>query len=177
MDLDSRRRLGSEGRPTVGRVPPASPWRRAGSGYSLVELVIVCVLLVTLASVALPLAGRSIKRGKEIALRIALRSMRNAIDEHKRFSDAGLIPIDLGTDGYPREIEVLYEGVDIVGQIDRKVKFLRKLPRDPMTGEDEWGMRSYQDDFDSSSWGGENIFDVYSLSEGVGLNGVPYSEW
>ena len=143
----------------------------------MVELVLVSTLLVTLAAVALPASKYTVRRAKEIELRQALRSMRNAIDEFKRYSDAGLIPVELGTDGYPRELEVLVEGVDLVGQIDKRVRFLRRVPRDPMTGDYEWGMRSYQDDFDSSFWGGENVFDVYSLSEGVGLNKVPYGEW
>ena len=147
------------------------------SGYTMVELVLVTTLLVTLAAVALPASKYTVRRAKEIELRQALRGMRNAIDEFKRYSDAGLIPVELGTDGYPRELEVLVEGVDVVGQIDKQVRFLRRIPRDPMTGEYEWGMRSFQDDFDSNSWGGENVFDVYSLSEGVGLNGVPYLEW
>jgi general secretion pathway protein G len=103
--------------------------------------------------------------------------MRNAIDEFKRYSDAGLIPVELGTEGYPDELETLVEGVDVVGQVDMKKKFLRRIPVDPMTGEAEWGMRSYQDEPDSTSWSGENVYDVYSLSEGVGLNGVPYSQW
>jgi general secretion pathway protein G len=110
-------------------------------------------------------------------LRTNLRILRNAIDEFKRFSDAGLIPIELGTDGYPEDMEVLIEGVDLVGQIDKRFRFLRRVPIDPMTGEAEWGKRSFQDDWDSNSWGGENLFDVYSLSEGTGMNGVPYSEW
>jgi len=143
----------------------------------MVELVLVTTLLVTLAAVALPASKYTVRRAKEIELRQAMRSMRNAIDEFKRYSDAGLIPVDLGTDGYPSELEVLVEGVDVVGQIDKQVRFLRRIPRDPMTGEYEWGLRSYQDDFDSTSWGGENVFDVYSLSEGVGLNKVPYKEW
>lgn len=147
------------------------------TGYSLVELILVCVLLVILAAVALPTARFTIRRGKEIELRAALRELRNAIDEHKRYSDAGLIPVELGTDGYPRELEVLVEGVEVVGQVAKTARFLRRIPVDPMTGEAEWGMRSYQDEWDSSSWGGENVFDVYSLSEGVGLNGVPYKLW
>ena len=146
-------------------------------GYTLVELVLVSALLVTLAAVALPTSKYTVHRAKEIELRGALREMRNAIDEFKRYSDAGLIAVERGTDGYPGELELLVEGVDLVGQIDKQVKFLRRIPRDPMTGEYEWGMRSYQDDFDSTSWGGENVFDVYSLSEGVGLDGVPYREW
>jgi general secretion pathway protein G len=140
-------------------------------------LVITATLLVTLAAVALPTGKYTIRRGKEIELRQSLRLIRNAIDEFKRYSDAGLIQIDLGTDGYPSELEVLVEGVEIVGQIDKTARFLRRIPRDPMTGDFEWGMRSFQDDFDSASWGGENVFDVYSLSEGVGLNGIPYREW
>lgn len=151
--------------------------RRRSAGYSLVELIVVCVLLVILAGVALPLGKYTVRRSKEIQLRQHLRQFRNAIDEYKRYSDAGLIPVDLGTDGYPRDLELLVEGVDVVGQIDKKVKFLRRIPVDPMTGEAEWGLRSYQDDFDSTYWGGENVYDVYSLSEGVGLNGVPYREW
>ena len=103
--------------------------------------------------------------------------LRSAIDEHKRYADAGLIPVDFGTDGYPAELEVLVEGVDVIGQIDKKIRFLRRVPIDPMTNEAEWGMRSYQDDPDSDSWGGEDVFDVYSLAEGKGLNGVPYSLW
>ncbi len=146
-------------------------------GYTMVELVLVTTLLVTLAAVALPASKYTVRRAKEMELRQALRTMRNAVDEFKRYSDAGLIPVDLGTDGYPSELEVLVEGVDIVGQIDKQIRFLRRIPRDPMTGEYEWGLRSYQDDFDSDSWGGENVFDVFSLSEGVGLNKVPYREW
>jgi general secretion pathway protein G len=147
------------------------------SGFSLIELVIVAPLLSILAMVAL-LTGKYVaKRNKEIELRSALRELRFAIDEYKRYSDAGLIPEDLGADGYPAEMEDLYEGIELVGQAGREAKFLRRLPVDPMTGEMEWGLRSYQDDFDSDSWGGENIFDVYSLSQGVGLNGVPYAQW
>lgn len=146
-------------------------------GYTLVELVLVSTLLVTLAGVALPASKYTVRRAKEIELRHSLREMRNAIDEFKRYSDAGLIPVEFGTDGYPSELEILVEGVDLVGQIDKQMRFLRRIPRDPMTGEVEWGLRSFQDDFDSTSWGGQNVFDVYSLSEGVGTDGVPYGEW
>jgi general secretion pathway protein G len=148
-----------------------------GAGYTLVELIVVCVMLVTLAGLAMPLTKLGVKRGKETELRSALRGMRNAIDEYKRYSDAGLIPPELGTDGYPPEIEVLVEGVEVVGQVDTRVRFLRRLPVDPMTGEAEWGLRSFQDDWDSNGWGGENVFDVYSLSDGIGLNEVPYQLW
>lgn len=151
-------------------------WARA-AGYSLVEMVVAAALITTLAAASFPLARYTIKRQKEAELRTYLRSMRNAIDEFKRFSDVGLIPVDFGTDGYPVDLEVLVEGVELVGQIDVQKKFLRRIPIDPMLGEAEWGLRSYQDDWDSTSWGGENVFDVYSLSAGTGLNGIPYSEW
>jgi len=151
--------------------------QRSRRGYTLVELVMVCVVLTTLAAVSFPVAKYTVKRTKEIELRQHLRKMRNAIDEYKRLSDAGLIPVELGTDGYPSELEILVEGVDLIGQIDKRKRFLRRIPVDPMTGEAEWGLRSYQDEWDSTSWGGENVYDVYSLSEGTGLDGVPYSEW
>ena len=146
-------------------------------GYTMVELVLVSTLLVTLAAVALPTSKYTVRRAKEIELRGSLRELRNAVDEFKRYSDAGLIAVERGTDGYPRELEMMVEGVDLVGQIGKQVRFLRRIPRDPMTGTYEWGLRSYQDDFDTTSWGGENVFDVYSQSEGVGLNGLPYREW
>lgn len=152
-------------------------FNRHNRGYSLAELVMVCAVLTILAGVALPVAKFSVKRAKEAELRSALRQMRNAVDEYKRYSDAGLIPVDLGTDGYPPDLETLVEGVDLVGQIDTRARFLRRIPVDPMTGEAEWGLRSYQDDWDTTSWGGENVYDVFTLSEGVGLDGVPYNQW
>jgi general secretion pathway protein G len=153
------------------------PRRRSQKGFTLAELVMVSAVLVILASVTLPVAKFTARRTKEMELRAALRQMRNAIDEYKRYSDMGLIPVDLGTDGYPAELEVLVEGVEIVGQVDKKLKLLRRIPLDPMTGEREWGLRSYQDEPDSDSWGGENVYDVYSQSNAVGLNEVPYREW
>jgi general secretion pathway protein G len=156
----------------------AAVGRRPGRrGFSLVELVVTVAVLGILAGVTLPVVKFTEKRTKEMELRGDLRQMRSAIDDFKRYSDSGFIPIDLGTDGFPKDLETLVEGVDLVGQIDKKVRFLRRIPIDPMTGTDEWGLRSYQDDPDATSWGGENVYDVYSLSEGVGLNGVPYSEW
>lgn len=153
------------------------PWRRSEKGFTLAELVMVAAVLGILAGVALPVAKFTARRTKEMELRAALREMRNAVDEHKRYSDLGLIPVDLGTEGYPAELEILVEGVEVVGQIDKKLKMLRRIPLDPMTGEREWGLRSYQDEPDSTSWGGENVYDVFSLSNGVGLNGIPYREW
>lgn len=150
---------------------------RSQAGFTIAEMVIVAAILAILAAAAIPLATTTRKRVKETELRASLRDMRYAIDEYKRYSDAGLIPVDLGAEGYPTELEDLVEGVEVVGQVDKQVRFLRRIPVDPMTGEAEWGLRSFQDAPDSSSWGGENVYDVYSLSEGIGLNGVPYSEW
>jgi general secretion pathway protein G len=151
--------------------------RPGARGFSFVELVLACAVLVVLAGLTYPLAKYTQLRLREMELKGALREMRSAIDEYKRYSDAGLIPVDFGTDGYPAELEILVEGVDVIGQIDKQIRFLRRIPVDPMTNEAEWGMRSYQDDPDSDSWGGEDVFDVYSLAEGKGLNGVPYSQW
>lgn len=151
--------------------------RSSERGFTIAEMVMVAAILAILAAATIPVAHHASRRAKEVQLRDALRDMRYAIDEYKRYSDAGLIPVDLGTDGYPADLEVLIEGVDVIGQVDKKVRFLRRIPVDPMTGEAEWGKRSYQDDPDTFSWGGENVYDVYSLSEGVGLNGIPYSEW
>jgi general secretion pathway protein G len=150
---------------------------RSQKGFTLAELVMVAAIMSILALVALPVAKFTLKRSKEAELQHDLRDMRNAIDEYKRYSDMGLIPVDLGTDGYPKELDVLVEGVEILGQVDKKVKFLRRIPVDPMTGKDEWGLRSYQDETDATSWGGENVYDVYCTSRGVGLNGVPYRKW
>lgn len=151
--------------------------RRRESGFTLAELVTVAAILTILATVTLPVTKFTVKRSKEAELRQALRQMRTAIDEYKRYADSALIEVDLGTEGYPKKLEVLVEGVEIVGQVDKKLKPLRRLPVDPMTGKDEWGLRSFQDEPDATSWGGENVYDVYSLSEGVGLNGVPYRKW
>jgi len=150
---------------------------RRARGYTLVELVVVCAVLVILAGAAFPVAKYTRLRLKEMELRSALREMRAAIDEFKRYTDAGLLPVDFGTDGYPAELEVLVEPIDVVGQIDKQIRFLRRIPVDPMTGEPEWGLRSTSDEPDSTSWGGENVFDVYSLADGIGIDGVPYSEW
>jgi general secretion pathway protein G len=150
--------------------------RRGEKGFTLAELVMVAALIALLSTMALPVAKFTVKRRKEAELRLALRLMRNAIDEHKRLSDQGLIPIELGGEGYPEDLEVLVEGVDLVGQ-ETKRRFLRRIPFDPMTGEQEWGKRSYQDEPDSDSWGGENLYDVYSLSDGTAIDATKYKDW
>ena len=152
-------------------------FRGSQAGYTLAELVMVASIMVALAAVVLPVAKFTVQRSKEADLRQALREMRNAIDDYKRYSDAGLIPVDLGTDGYPAKLENLVNGVALVGQVDKKVKFLRRIPIDPMTGKTEWAMRSYQDAPDATSWGGEDVYDVFTASREIGLNGVPYNKW
>jgi len=150
---------------------------RRARGYSLTELVMVCACLLILTAMIVPVTRFGVVRQRELELRTALRTMRTAIDEFKRLSDQGLIPIDLGTEGYPKSLEVLVEGIDLVGQVKKKRRFLRKLPTDPMTGKAEWGLRSYQDEPDSRSWGRQNVYDVYSLSDGVGLDKTKYKDW
>ena len=152
------------------------PVRRA-RGYSLTELVMVCACLVILTAMIVPVTRFGLVRQRELELKTALRSMRNAIDEYKRLADQGLIPIDVGTEGYPKSLDVLVEGVDLVGQVKKKRRFLRKIPTDPMTRKAEWGLRSYQDEPDSRSWGRQNVYDVFSLSDGVGLDKTSYKDW
>lgn len=150
--------------------------RRRWRGFTVAELVMVAALISILAAIAVPTGRFMVKRERETELRLALRLMRNAIDEYKRLADQGMIQVDLGTEGYPKTLEDLVEGVDIVGQ-ETKRKFLRRIPVDPMTGEAEWGLRSYQDDHDSTSWGGQNVYDVYSLSRATALDGTKYRDW
>ena len=156
--------------------------RRGGqAGYSLVELLAVTVVLMVMASAVLPLTRVTIQRAREAELRRALREMRTAIDRFKDAADLQQIaPQDLkaGAEGYPEKLEVLVEGVRANGDASgRKLKFLRRIPMDPMTRSTEWGMRSYQDDADSTSWGGQNVYDVYSQSEGTALDGTKYVDW
>lgn len=145
-------------------------------GFTLAELVMVAALLSILAAIAVPTTRFMTRREQEAELRLALRLMRNAIDEYKRLADQGMIQVDLGTEGYPKSLEELVEGVEIVGQKTKR-KFLRRIPVDPMTGKAEWGLRSYQDEPDSTTWGGQNVYDVYSLSEATALDGTKYKDW
>jgi general secretion pathway protein G len=150
-------------------------------GYTFVELLVVSVVLLILASAALPLARVSVQRQKEIELRRVLREMRVAIDKFKDGVDFGQIAsteVKAGSEGYPATLEILVEGVPAANDASgRKLKFLRRIPIDPMTGEAEWGMRSYQDKPDSTSWGGQNVYDVYSKAEGTALDGTKYRDW
>jgi general secretion pathway protein G len=151
--------------------------RAIAAGMTLIELVIVCALMMVLATAAIPLARMTIKRRKEDQLRYALREMRDAIDRYKDYADQGKITVPAGTEGYPPDLNTLVIGVKLAGQKDQKLRFLRSIPKDPMTGGADWGLRSVQDDPDTTSWGGQDVFDVYSRSTGTAINGSRYSDW
>ena len=150
-------------------------------GYSFVELIVVAAIILVLATAVLPLSKVGIQRQKEVELRRALREMRTAVDRYKDAADLQQISnLELEPDdmGYPPDLETLVKGATKAGDATQtKLRFLRRIPTDPMTGEAEWGLRSYQDRPDSTTWGGENVFDVYSNARGTGLDGIPYSEW
>ena len=143
-------------------------------GLSLVELIVTVAILAILASVAYPIARFQVQRHKEQVLRDDLWMMRHAIDKYKDAADRGAIRIEIDSFGYPPDLDTLVKGVNIQ---DHKVKFLREIPVDPMTGKQDWVLRSMQDDADSDSWGGQNVFDVHSASDGTALNGTKYSTW
>lgn len=152
--------------------------RRNQRGLTLIELIVAFTILMLLASMAVPLARYKIKRDREHQLQQALRELRTAIDAYKDAADGGKLPPQkLGTDGYPETLEILVEGVKLSGQVDKKVKFLRRIPKDPLTNSKDWGKRSTQDDPKSNAWGGQNIFDVYTKSTEKARDGTPYSEW
>jgi general secretion pathway protein G len=150
-------------------------------GYTFVELLVVSTILMILASAIMPLAKVTVTRQREAELRRALREIRTAIDKYKDAADTGVIgslDIKVGSEGYPPDLETLVEGVTPANDASgRKLKFLRKIPVDPMTRSTEWGLRSYQDKPDTTSWGGQNVFDVYTKSTGTALDGTKYRDW
>ena len=150
-------------------------------GYTFIELLIVVTILIILASAVLPLAQETSQRQREAELRRNLREVRTAIDKFKDAVDTGQIPTtELKPDnqGYPPDLETLVEGVTRANDASgTKLKYLRRIPIDPMTNGTEWGLRSYQDKPDSTSWGGQNVFDVYTKSGGTGLDGTKYRDW
>jgi len=143
-------------------------------GFTLVELIIATTIMVILTGMALPLARVTIAREKEHELRYDLWMMRDAIDRYKDAADRGAFQIKVDSQGYPPDLDTMVQGVDSNG---KKLKFLRRIPVDPMTGKPEWGMRSMQDDATSDSWGEQNVFDVYTKSEGTALDGTKYKDW
>ncbi len=146
-------------------------------GFTLLEMVATMAIMTILAGAALPLAQEHAQRMKEVELRRDLREIRTAIDRYKDFSDRGLIPVETDTYGYPPTLETLVRGVPLKGDPDLRYRFLRKIPVDPMTGNTDWGLRSMQDDPDTQTWGGQNVFDVYDNSGGTALDGTQYSSW
>ena len=150
-------------------------------GFTFIELLVVSALLLILASAAMPLAKVTMQRQREAELRRNLREIRTAIDTYKDAVDTGQIgstDVRAGSEGYPPDLETLVEGVSVAGDASgRKLKFLRRVPIDPMTNSIEWGKRSYQDRPDSTSFGGQNIYDVYTKSEGTALDGTKYKDW
>lgn len=151
------------------------------AGFTFIELLVVTTILIILASAAMPLAKVTMQRQRESELRRSLREMRTAIDKFKDAVDAGIIggvDVRAGSEGYPADLETLVEGVTPMNDASgRKLKFLRKIPIDPMTNSTEWGLRSYQDRPDSTSWGGQNVYDVFTKSEGTALDGTKYRDW
>jgi general secretion pathway protein G len=143
-------------------------------------MIATAAIVLILASAIMPLARVTVTRQKEIELRRALREIRTAIDKYKAAVDQGLIggtDVQIGSEGYPESLEKLVEGVNQVGTPGRKLKFLRRIPADPMTRSTEWGLRCYQDDPDTTSWCGSNVYDVYTKSQGKALDGTEYREW
>ena len=142
---------------------------------TLLELIIACTILLILAAAAEPMIRVTIVRSREAELRRELREMRNAIDRYKDMADTMAFRTEVTSNGYPPDLDTLVNGVTIAA--NKKVRFLRRIPVDPMTGQRDWGMRSIQDDPDSTSWGGGNVFDVFSKSQGTALDGTKYSDW
>lgn len=155
--------------------------RQCERGFTFLELVIVTAILMILASTIMPLTQVTAQRQREVELRRSLREMRTAIDKFKDAVDNGLIPtteLEPGSEGYPPDLETLVNGVSAANDASgRKLKFLRKIPIDPMTKGTEWGKRAYQDRPDSQSWGGKNIYDVYTTYGGTALDGTKYRDW
>ena len=150
-------------------------------GYTFIELIVVTSILLILASAVLPLAQVTSQRQREAEVRRALREMRTAIDAFKDAVDLGLVPtteLEPGSEGYPPDLETLVEGISAANDASgRKLRFLRRIPIDPMTAGEDWGLRSYQDSPTSTSWGGQNVFDVYTTSGGTALDGTRYRDW
>ena len=157
---------------TIAR--PTQTIRRGERGLTLVELIVTVAILSILASAAVPIARFQVKRQNERLLHRELWEMRDAIDHYKDAADTHAFQTKVDSQNYPPDLETLVNGVDVQG---KKVKFLRKIPIDPMTGHAEWGLRSMQDEPDSDSFGGQSVFDVYSKSQGTGLDGTKYSTW
>ena len=148
---------------------------RRQSGVTLLEMIVVITILLILMGAAVPVLKVSVRRQREVELRRDLWEMRAAIDRYKDAADKNAFQQKLGSEGYPPDMDTLVNGVEVAG--GKKLRFLRRIPVDPMTGNTDWGLRSMQDDPQSDSWGGQNVFDVYTKSTGVGLDGTKYKDW
>jgi general secretion pathway protein G len=166
--------------PKAGRAGNAIPILQFGnssvrqSGMTLVELITAITIMMILASVALPMVRVRIQREREGELRRDLWEMRDAIDRYKDAADRGAFQVKLGSEGYPPDLQTLVDGVDVNGT---KLRFLRRIPVDPMTGNTDWGLRSVQDDPEATGWGGQDVFDVFTKATGTALDGTKYSDW
>src|SRR5260370_36919766 len=151
---------------------------RSRRGMTLIELIVARTIMMLLPYMAVPMARSRVRREKERDLHRALREIENAIDQYKDRADKGDFgPLKVGTEGYPETLQILVEGVKIANQVDKKVKFLRRIPIDPMTNSKDWGKRSMQDDPKANAWGGQNVVDVYTNSMDKARDGTPHSEW
>ena len=148
--------------------------KRRVRGVTLLELVVACAILLILMGAAVPIARLSVKRQRETELRRDLWEMRAAIDRYKDAADRNAFRVSVESQGYPKDLDTLVKGEDVQG---KRLRFLRRVPIDPMTGKDDWGLRSTQDDPKSDSWGGQNVFDVFSKSDGTALDGTKYKDW
>jgi general secretion pathway protein G len=150
---------------------------RAEAGLTLLELIVASTILAVLSTAALPVVRFAVVRAKETELRRDLREMRKAIDKYKDAADSNLVITQVGSNGYPPDLETLVKGVSYGGSGTQKVRFLRRIPVDPITGRTEWSLRSVQDEPDATSWGGDNVFDVHSSSTATALDGTKYADW
>ena len=157
----------------VSKPLPKSTIRQT-RGFTLIELIVATTILLILTGMAIPTARVTIKREKERELRHAIWEMRDGIDRYKDAADRGAFQIKVGSEGYPPDLETLVNGIDVGG---KKQRFLRRIPTDPMTGNTDWGLRSVQDDLNSDSWDGNNVFDVYTKSQSTALDGTKYKDW
>ena len=157
----------------------ASRQRRIGrcAGMTLLELIIACSILMVLSSMALPAFRYTVIRQKEAELHYDLRTMRDSVDRYKDLADQHKFRTEVGSENYPPDLDTLVKGVQLGAGDDKRLRFLRKVPVDPMTGQADWGLRCVSDDADSTSWCGKNVFDVYSKSTGTALDGTKYSDW
>jgi general secretion pathway protein G len=146
-------------------------------GFTLIEMIIVMAILSLIATIVMPLAKTTAKRNKEIELRQNLRIIRTALDEYKKLVDEGKIQKGIGESGYPKNMQILVDGVPLIDAAGMKAKFLRRIPKDPMTEDGEWGKRSYFDEPDSMVWDGRDIYDIYSKNDGIALDGSRYGDW